>query len=109
MRIRHALFDDEFFIHVPGTWTVFRHQACFALRPRPRHFPLPSSFKAWRNAVVSAAARADRDSSSEGLDDAQQHHEKVQDELHQAVLAETVVVDHDGLPVGHRVLGTEHS
>ena len=36
----------------------------------------------------------DRDSSSEGLDDAQRHHEEVQDALHDAVvLAETEVVD----------------
>ena len=35
-----------------------------------------------------------RDSSSEGLDDAQRHHEEVQDALHDAVvLAETEVVD----------------
>ena len=109
MRIRHALCDDEFFIHVPRTWTVFHHQACFALRPCLRHFPRRFSFNAWRNAIASAAARADRDSSSEGLDDAQQHHERVQDELHDAVvLAETVVVDHAGLPVRHRVHGTEH-
>ena len=142
MRIRHALCDDEFFIHVPDTWTVFHHRACFALRPRPRHFPLRSSFNAWRNVAVSAAARAperaangedhgshvdtvaarlqrfaeaisqnlheDPDSSSEGLDDAQRHHEEVQDALHDDVVrAETEVADHDGLPVRRRVLRTE--
>ena len=88
---------------------LFHHQACFALRPCLRHFPRRFSFNAWRNAVASAAARADRDSSSEGLDDAQQHHERVQDELHDAVvLAETEVADHDGLPARRRVLSTEH-
>ena len=193
MRIRHVLVDDDSVVLVPGTWTVFHHRACFALRPRPRHFPLRSSFNAWRNVAVSAAARAperaangdeddshvdtvavglqrihqgmhdvqtelratsnalgeilrrregpeeqrrraamdqviadaaarherfaeaispnlheDRDSSSEGLDDAQRHHEEVQDALHDAVvLAETEVADHDGLPVRRRVLRTE--
>ena len=42
------------------------------------------------------------------MDDAQQHHEKVQDELHDAVVLAETVVDHAGLPVRHRVLGTEH-
>ena len=194
MRIRHVLVDDHSVVLVENTWTVFHHRACFALRPRPRHFPLRSSFNAWRNVAVSAAARAperaangdeddshvdtaavgeqrihqgmhdvqtelratsnalgeilrrregpeeqrrraamdqviadaaarherfaeaispnlheDRDSSSEGLDDAQRHHEEVQDALHDAVvLAETEVADHDGLPVRRRVLSTEH-
>ena len=107
MRIRHVLVDDHPVVLVEDTWTVFHHRACFALRPRPRHFPLRSSFKAWRNAVVSAAARADRDSSSEGLDDAQRHHEEVQDALHDAVVLAETVVDHAGLPVRHRVLGPE--
>ena len=143
MRIRHVLVDDDSVVLVENTWTVFHHRACFALRPRPRHFPLRSSFNAWRNVAVSAAARAperaangedhgshvdtaaarlqrfaeaisqnlheDPDSSSEGLDDAQRHHEEVQDALHDAVvLAETEVADHDGLPVRRRVLSTEH-
>ena len=170
MRIRHVLVDDHSVVLVENTWTVFHHRACFALRPRPRHFPLRSSFDAWRNVAVSAAARAperaangdddshvdtaavglqrihqgmrdvqtelratsnalgeilrrregpeeqrcraamdqviadaaarherfaevispnlheDRDSSSEGLDDAQRHHEEVQDALHDAVI-----------------------
>ena len=51
----------------------------------------------------------DPDSSSGGLDDAQRHHEEVQDALHDDVVrAETEVADHDGLPVRHRVIGTEH-
>ena len=142
MRIRHVFVDDNFVVLVENTWTVFHHRACFALRPRPRHFPLRSSFNAWRNVAVSAAARAperaangddhgshvdtvaarlqrvaraisqnlheDSDSSSEGLDDAQRHHEEVQDALHDDVVrAETEVADHDGLPVRRRVLRTE--
>ena len=143
MRICHVLVDDDSVVLVPRTWTVFHHRACFALRPRPRHFPLRSSFNEWRNVAVSAAARApersangdehgshvdtaaarlqrfaeaisvklheDRDSSSEGLDDAQRHHEEVQDALHDDVVrAETEVADHDGLPVRRRVLSAEH-
>ena len=51
----------------------------------------------------------DPDSSSGGLDDAQRHHEEVQDALHDAVvLAETEVADHNGLPVRRRVLGIEY-
>ena len=42
----------------PFTTTVHHHRACFALVPRPRHFPLRNSFNAWRNVAVSAAARA---------------------------------------------------
>ena len=41
------------------------------------------------------------------MDDAQQHHERVQDELHDAVVLAETVVDHAGLPVRHRVLGPE--
>ena len=141
MRMRHVLVDDDCGVLVENTWTVFHHRACFALRPRPRHFLLRSSFNAWRNVAVSAAARApersangdehgshvdtaaarlqrfaeaispnlheDRYSSSEGLDDAQGHHEEVQYAFHDAVvLAETEVADHDGLPVRRRVLST---
>ena len=126
--MRHVLVDDDSVVLVENTWTVFHHRACFASRPRPRHFPLRSSFNAWRNVAVSAAARAPEraangedhgshvdtvaarlqrvaeaisqnlheapDSSSEGLDDAQRHHEEVQDALHDVVvLAETEVVD----------------
>ena len=41
-------------------------------------------------------------------DDAQRHHEEVQDALHDDVVrAETEVADHDGLPVRRRVLRTE--
>ena len=135
MRIRHVFVDDHSVVLVenicsPSTElpfhhrVCFHHRACFALRPRPRHFPLRSSFNAWRNVAVSAAGRAANgedhgshvdtvaarlqrvaeaisqnlheapDSSSEGLDDAQRHHEEVQDALHDAVvLAETEVVD----------------
>ena len=51
--------------------------------------------------VISPNLHEDRDSSSEGLDDAQRHHEEVQDALHDAVvLAETEVVE-----VVRRVLG----
>ena len=143
MRIRHVLVDDDSVVLVHSTWIVFHHRACFALWPRPRHFPLRSSFNAWRNVAVSAAARAperaangddhgshvdtvaarlqrvaraisqnlheDPDSWSEGLDDAQRHHEEVQDALHEAVLlAETEVADPDWGPVRRRVLSTEH-
>ena len=58
--------------------------------------------------AISQNLHEDPDSSSEGLDDAQRHHEEVQDALHDAVvLAETEVADHDGLPVRRRVLRTE--
>ena len=44
--------------------------------------------------AISPELHDDRDSSSEGLDDAQRHQEGVQDALHDAVvLAETEVVD----------------
>jgi len=116
MRIRHVLVDDHPVVLVEDTWIVFHHRACFALRPRPRHFPLRSSFNAWRNVAVSAAGRAangedhgshvdtvaarlqrfaeaishnlheDPDSSSEGLDDAHRHHEEVQEALHDDVV-----------------------
>ena len=59
--------------------------------------------------AISPKLHEYRDSSSEGLDDAQRHHEEVQDALHDAVvLAETEVADHDGLPVRRRVLSIEH-
>ena len=59
--------------------------------------------------AISPNLHEDRDSSSEGLDDAQRHHEEAQDALHDAVVrAETVVVNHAGLSVCHRVRGTEH-
>ena len=58
--------------------------------------------------AMSPNMHEDRDSSSEGLDDAQRHHEEVQDALHDDVVrAETEVADHDGLPVRRRVLRTE--
>ena len=57
---------------------------------------------------MSPKLHEDRDSTSGGLDDAQQHHEEVQDALHDDVVrAETEVADHDGLPVRRRVLRTE--
>ena len=59
--------------------------------------------------AISQNLQEDSDSSSEGLDDAQRHHEKVQDALRDAVvLAETEKADHDWLPVRRRVLSTEH-
>ena len=58
--------------------------------------------------AISQNLQEDSNSSSEGLDDAQRHHEEVQDALHDDVVrAETEVADHDGLPVRRRVLRTE--